>query len=155
MLTKLIAALKRRTSRFEQLAFVRGIDYRYDDVDCLSVSYPYETLHDLVETLHLLGLKLVERAANVEQCEIAIQEYPNFLQPKFTTVFETPVHVLVGLKCITVSVRSSSVGSLSLAELKAALALDARLDQLHLQKLASPISMADFTRREAENASEA
>ena len=155
MWSQFISFLKPRVSHFEQLAFVKGIDYRYDDVDCLSVSYPYESSSDLVVKLHLLGIKLAERSAGVEQSDVAILKHPTFLQPKFTTVFDTRVHVLVGLDCITISVRPGKGGRLSLSEVNAALDLDARLANIHLRKLEQPLTMEDFVREQAAHESDA
>ena len=143
MLNRLAAAWKRRTSSFSQLAFVCGVDYRYDDVDSLSVSYPYTGFDQLVSMLSALGLTLAERPANPGHLDNVIPQHPVFLQPKFVTVLGVLSHVLIAGDFITVSVRAVAA-HLTGAEVDRALALDQRLDKLNFPRRERPLTMSEL-----------
>jgi hypothetical protein len=139
----LSAFVHRKLVTLDELTFVKGRDYRYDDWDNFAVSYPYGSFDELVSKLRALGLSLRQGTTDISKAEVEIPEHSGYLQPKFVTVFGTRVHVLVKNGHITVTLFGDS-GHLTPADVRAAEVLDRNLAMLKLKKRAAPLTMADL-----------
>jgi hypothetical protein len=151
MLKTIATNFLRRATKFNELAFVKGLDYRYDDVDSLSVSYPFTDFEDLSAKLERLEIRLVVRPPDASDWPPPIKDFPHYAQPGELIVFNQAVHALVALKSITIAIRGENHGHLSLAQLRAAKELDASLANLGIPKNLEPLTMGQIVREPASS----